>query len=311
MSHNQITTPRTAVPALAAVFFTVAGALVPNAHAASAAANTRIILSPIDRSTGGSSAGSVVFATDSQTTPPQTVSVNASAGNGSLSTFASGFAGPLFGGNAIGLATASLTDSFVVGFDGSVSNKILLDFAIHASGDASFSHGSLTNGATGGARVAYGFSVTGLGFQQSVGGSVERGVQRNSKTFQLEDFEIFEGPPLIDFKLTLEASADTANFFDLAMSSRSLVSVKPGAAGTSSSAVADFGSTFTWLGLSRAYLPDGTPYTGALNITSTSGFNYGQAIAPVPEPATCAMLLAGLGLIGWRMQSAAGRATRG
>ena len=85
------------------------------------------------------------------------------------------------------------------------------------------------------------------------------------------------------------------------MSSRSLVSVRSGVAGTSSLAIADCGNTFQRLGLERIYyLPDGTPQTGAVSITSTSGLDCGQLLAVVPEPETYAMLLAGLGLIAWR-----------
>ena len=78
------------------------------------------------------------------------------------------------------------------------------------------------------------------------------------------------------------------------------MSVRSGVAGTSSLAIADCGNTFQRLGLERTTFPDATLQTLTLSITSTSGFDYGQLLAVVPEPETHAMRRAGLGLIAWR-----------
>lgn len=94
------------------------------------------------------------------------------------------------------------------------------------------------------------------------------------------------------------------------MSSRPPVSVRSGVAGTSSLAIADYGNTFQRLGWERTYLPDGTPQTGALSITSTLGFDYDRLLAVVPEPETYGMLPAGLRLIAWRGKHTSGTVAR-
>ena len=66
------------------------------------------------------------------------------------------------------------------------------------------------------------------------------------------------------------------------------------------SGTSTFGSTGRWGGISNVHLADGTLLNG-YTLDSQSGFNwlnaYGAATAPVPEPETYAMLLAGLGLM--------------
>ncbi len=59
------------------------------------------------------------------------------------------------------------------------------------------------------------------------------------------------------------------------------------------SATADFGHTIAWGGFASV-TSGGNPVTG-YTVSSLSGFNYA---APVPEPETWAMMLAGLGLLG-------------
>jgi hypothetical protein len=84
------------------------------------------------------------------------------------------------------------------------------------------------------------------------------------------------------------------------MNSQSIASVAATSEeGSFAASTADFGSTLRWLGIARAYLPDGRPYTGALSITSESGYDYGKLVTAVPEPETHALMLAGLMLIGW------------
>jgi hypothetical protein len=66
------------------------------------------------------------------------------------------------------------------------------------------------------------------------------------------------------------------------------------------SGTSTFDSTGRWGGISNVHLADGTLLNG-YTLNSQSGFNwlnaYGAATAPVPEPETYAMLLAGLGLM--------------
>ena len=63
-----------------------------------------------------------------------------------------------------------------------------------------------------------------------------------------------------------------------------------------------FDSSGHWGGISNVHLANGTLLSG-YTLSSQSGFNwlnaYGAATAPIPEPETYGMLLAGLGLLGF------------
>ena len=281
-----------------------------SAHAATQSVETRIIANlsgfGVDRSVSGAPLAGVSIANDQFTRAPLTFTTSATAGNGSLSTFASAFAGPdrsPFVDDGVTAATASLTDRFVVQFDSNITNKVLLDFAIHASGSVSYTHGN--NNTFKGASSKYSMSVDGLGFSKTVSGGEEAGQMLDlAETIRQgrlvgKDYHNFLGQGLLDFQLTLEANADTANSFSLAMSSQSIASIAAAGEGSFAASTADFGSTLRWLGIARAYLPDGSPYTGALSITSESGYDYGKLVTAVPEPETYALMLGGLMLIGW------------
>lgn len=72
-------------------------------------------------------------------------------------------------------------------------------------------------------------------------------------------------------------------------------------AGDEASAHSSFGSSGYWGGLSEVHLADGTVLSG-YSVSSASGFDWTRAYgapvtAPIPEPETYAMLLAGLGLV--------------
>jgi hypothetical protein len=74
-------------------------------------------------------------------------------------------------------------------------------------------------------------------------------------------------------------------------------------AGDEASAHSSFGSSGYWGGLSEVHLADGTLLDG-YSVSSASGFDWTRAYdapvaAPIPEPETYGMLLAGLGLLGF------------
>lgn len=60
-------------------------------------------------------------------------------------------------------------------------------------------------------------------------------------------------------------------------------------------AAASFGNTALWQGIDALTLTDGTAVPG-WTVSAVSGFNYAQ---PVPEPSMWALLLLGLGGVGW------------
>ncbi len=64
----------------------------------------------------------------------------------------------------------------------------------------------------------------------------------------------------------------------------------------SASGDASFGHTALWGGISSVTYADGSALDGSVTALSASGFNY---VNSVPEPETYALLLAGLGVLGW------------
>jgi hypothetical protein len=89
--------------------------------------------------------------------------------------------------------------------------------------------------------------------------------------------------------------------FDLSLEARASASGwrtgSPGSAAyltpVQSAALAHFGSTASWQGISSLTLNDGTPLQD-WTLSSASGFDYTQ---PVPEPGTWALWLAGLAVL--------------
>ena len=74
-------------------------------------------------------------------------------------------------------------------------------------------------------------------------------------------------------------------------------------AGDEASAHSSFGSSGYWGGLNDVHLADGT-VLGGYSVSSASGFDWTRAYgtpvaAPIPEPETYGMVLAGLGLLGF------------
>ncbi|MFN0011635.1 MAG: hypothetical protein ACKVS8_08335 [Phycisphaerales bacterium] len=281
------------------------------ARAQSAAASTRLqVQSPngnVDRSTPGVGSSTLQFASDNFNNGITSLIASATAGGGSLSTFASAAAGfdttPFVdGGNA--RATASLSDTLTVRFDGSVAQAVTFNFAVRASGSVTFD-GGINTGRTGRARSEYAMTLASSSGSVSASGAVEAGRQIRvpitviDNLLATDDYMRVEGLGFDDLQLTLAVLPLTdGTTLDLSMSSASIGSVvatdiRPGAA---MSATADFGSTLRWMGVVSATLPDGSPYTGGYSITSLSGFDYG---APVPGPGAAALLATG-GLIAAR-----------
>lgn len=90
--------------------------------------------------------------------------------------------------------------------------------------------------------------------------------------------------------------------FQLFASLSAQTQASAGVANAMASADSVFDHTATWGGISDVHRADGTLLSG-YTLSSQSGFNwlnaFGPVTAPVPEPETYAMLLAGLGLLGF------------
>lgn len=69
--------------------------------------------------------------------------------------------------------------------------------------------------------------------------------------------------------------------------------------GAFASATADYAHSMTWAGLSNVRDSTGQWVTGYSAISADSGFDYAAQAAAVPEPATSALLAAGLLWVGW------------
>jgi len=119
----------------------------------------------------------------------------------------------------------------------------------------------------------------------------------------MRDHEVATGPGLHagqPMVLTLALVGGRDTLYSVSMRSEVIASVKGSGStpGAFMRAAGDFGHTLRWLGLQRAYLPDGTDYAGALHFSSASGYDHGQAVASVPEPAQWAMLSLGPVMLG-------------
>ena len=276
----------------------------PLALAQLSSASTRLTVgSPngnLDRTTPGVGPTTLQFASDGFNNGIVSLIASATAGGGSLSTFASAAAGldpnPFIdSGNA--RATASLSDTLTVRLDGSGGQPVLFTFAVRASGSVVFS-GGVNTGFTGSARAEYGMTLSSSGGSVSAGGAVQAGRQVRIPIavvggfLATDDYTRVEGLGFDDLQLTLSVlPLIDGQTLSLSMSSASFGQVTASQnPGTFMNATADFGSTLRWMGVASATLPDGSPYTGGYSITSLSGFDYG---APVPGPGATALLVTG------------------
>jgi hypothetical protein len=102
--------------------------------------------------------------------------------------------------------------------------------------------------------------------------------------------------PIITLLIPVIFGSQTGLTYTLDLLAGAFVGTRPGELASSVDSFADY--TLSWGGITGVYEANGNSVSN-FTTTSTSGFDYSQqAAAPVPEPETYAMLLAGLGLLG-------------
>ena len=239
----------------------------------------------------GVGSNSFNFASGSFTQSTSTGTGSASAGNGSITAF--GATGN-FGGNPNSLvqiivnSKASLTDSFRVTADTNLPLK--LEFGMRASGNVSTVYGSdRWVGGTSSATVRWNVSVSGGASSFSAQGEVSEnyGPVFAGGILAPELLRTETGLAFSEFAMVMDlGSGQAGQSYSVSMSAEIFAGSTRLTDG-SNSATADFGSSLRWLGLRSATFADGTPYTGALNFTSESGFDYS-----IPTPGATGLLIA-------------------
>lgn len=297
-------------PALAAAIMGGASlALCSASLAATAAASVTIRQvgdphSPSTQRFAGVGTDRLSVAAGRYTKVPATASGSATAGNGKISTFASAFSNRAATSgepsSVSATATASLTDSFTVNASGDAPIEMV--FALHAGGNvvASNSDPNASLGSGGAnATASWQISLSGPNGASSASGSVaEQKTLVSRDPFRFAIVRTETGLGFSEFSMLVGVTpGPVGTTFNLSMLAQASASIGHG--NGTMSALADFGNTLEWRGLSRVTLSDGSPYLGTLSITSDSGFDYGRAVSAVPEPQAYALMLGGLGLISW------------
>ena len=224
---------------------------------------------------------------------------NASAAEGMLKTTASGSGSATpypynSSGGGAGYARASWNDYLIVGGGGLSGNGY-----ITATLDLS---GSLGGGILGGIAQGDGdhslaqLNILGTGMSGYCGGwnyceevyRLTLGVDNNSYSTTIAvNIPVIFGTYQNGLSYTLDV---------LASASTSYSPYRPHPA-SSADSFADF--TLSWGGITGVFDSHGNSMSG-FTVTSASGFDYSQhSAAPIPEPETYTMLLAGLGLLGF------------
>jgi hypothetical protein len=251
-----------------------------SAHAQTASAEVRIVRIPGGANTlvfPGVGSNTLRFATGSFTLLSGTSTGSASSGGGSISTFAAGSDFGAQTGSPLSMgttSTGSLTDSFTVTADTVL--PLRLEFGIRASGTVSTVRTvpvGIPSGSSS-AEVQWSVGLTGPGTNISVAGLIRE--QQFADTTNVNTIQRTEtGLGFSTFAATIELlDVQVGQSFTLSMSSLAKGGYNKGVPGSTVSGAADFGSTLRWLGLTKAEFLDGTPFTGAIQISSASGHDY-------------------------------------
>jgi hypothetical protein len=247
----------------------------------------------------GSGSGFLSFASGSESAGSTLANATASAGQGRLSVFAT--AGNFGGGaNSARLgasAAASLTDSFTITADSNVPLK--LEFGMAATGSITTVYGpGRWEGFGPRAEVRWNIGLSGGNTSLSTSGRLFEAYRPvlNGGILVAERVSGDEGLTFREFSLVAEVgNGQIGQSFSLSMSASVNADSRVAPQGQTFSAVADFGNTLRWMGLRSVTLPDGTPYTGALSITSESGFDY-----TTPTPGAVGLALSGAAIFAGR-----------
>lgn len=205
-----------------------------------------------------------------------------------------------------GQGSATWIDS-VTFASASLAGAAFARFSFSLSGALSSTTGPTSAGAAANSTISAVVRADGSNVFSSTGqlvarnGAIEvndlrRGVATNG-SFQIDPVSSLTGTFSFDVPIVFNSA------FQLTADMTAFTQALTSFAGDEASAHSNFGSSGYWGGLSGVHLADGTVLSG-YSVSSASGFDWTRAYGapvttPIPEPETHAMLLAGLGLLGW------------
>ena len=297
------------VGAVALVFSIVGFPQFSMANTAASASSRLGASNQSDAATGAS--GQAVSASSSQAGSGNgfatgQASGNANAAEGLLKAFASanGSTDPFppynSSVNVAGYGRASWNDNLIID-----AGSALLGQSGHISAVLNLS--GVHGGNIVGALAVYGGEIgfahyarmigTGMSTDSACGGwSYCQSSYTDSLASYGADYFYSDFSPLITLYIPVIFGSLTGLSYTLDVNAAAFVLTRPGRAGTVADAVVDY--TLSWGGITGVFDASGNSVSNFTD-TSTSGFDYYQQTAPIPEPETYAMLLAGLGLLGF------------
>jgi len=206
-----------------------------------------------------------------------------------------------------GQGSATWIDS-VTFTSASLAGSAFARFSFHLSGGLSSAVDPGSSGAVANSTISAVVSANGLSVFSATGQLVSRNgvIETNDLRLGMATNDFFRIDPVSNIVGTFSFDVPIVfnSAFDLRADMNAFTQAITSFGSDLASANSNFGSSGLWGGLSDVHLADGTVLTG-YSVTSTSGFDWTRAyasapvVSPVPEPASYALVLAGLGLLGF------------